>query len=223
MEQLKNDRGDGTMEKLLTAAIGVFGQHGFHGATTRMLTEAAGVNQQAIPYYFGGKEGLYIATAELIGAGMADRIGAAAKKVTRVLARADEVGEPVSAGEARRVLTEFLQTFSDVVVSDEAEAWAGFIFREQMAPTEAFERIHRAAMGPMLGMVNRLVGVLLSKDPASERVRLRTLSLISGIIVFRMSRATALRFLNWEAIGPRENHALRAHVADLVKSISHAT
>ena len=60
----KPDRGDVTREKLLTSSIDVFGRYGFDGATTRMLAETAGVNLQAIPYYFGGKEGLYIAAAE---------------------------------------------------------------------------------------------------------------------------------------------------------------
>lgn len=59
----RGNRGDVTREKLLSASVDVFGRYGFDGATTRMLADAAGVNLQAIPYYFGGKEGLYIATA----------------------------------------------------------------------------------------------------------------------------------------------------------------
>ena len=45
-QQAKVIRGDLTREKLLTASIDVFGRYGFDGATTRMLTDAAGVNQQ---------------------------------------------------------------------------------------------------------------------------------------------------------------------------------
>ena len=43
-------RGEDVRLKLLQAAIEVFGRHGFDGASTRMLSGAAGVNLQAIPY-----------------------------------------------------------------------------------------------------------------------------------------------------------------------------
>src|SRR3546814_4183421 len=62
------DRGDTTRQKLLRASIDVFGRHGFDGATTRTLADAAGVNLQAISYHFGGKDGLYVAAAEHIAA-----------------------------------------------------------------------------------------------------------------------------------------------------------
>ncbi|WP_198947729.1 CerR family C-terminal domain-containing protein [Haematobacter missouriensis] len=89
-----------------------------------------------------------------------------------------------------------------------------------MAPTEAFERIYEALMGPMLGIVCRLVGVIIADNPASEHVRLRALSLVGGILVFRMARAAALRLLGWENIGGREADAMRAHVTDLVQSFN---
>src|SRR5579862_9588675 len=59
-ENLAPNRNDLRL-RLLEAAIDVFGRHGFDGASTRMLAKAAGVNLQAIPYHFGGKEGLYLA------------------------------------------------------------------------------------------------------------------------------------------------------------------
>src|SRR6478609_6444014 len=57
-------RGDVTRRRLVEAAVRVFGENGYHGVGTRDLAEAAGANQAAIPYYFGGKEGLHRAAAE---------------------------------------------------------------------------------------------------------------------------------------------------------------
>ena len=63
-EQTQPNRAEITREKLLSAALDVFGRYGFDGTSTRQLSEAAGVNLQAIPYYFGSKEGLYLAVLE---------------------------------------------------------------------------------------------------------------------------------------------------------------
>src|ERR1700726_4917640 len=51
-------------QRLIEAGLEIFGTFNLEGATTRQMAERAGVNQAAIPYYFGGKEGLYHATVE---------------------------------------------------------------------------------------------------------------------------------------------------------------
>jgi AcrR family transcriptional regulator len=48
-----------TRERILDAALAAFSEHGFDGATTRAIATRAGVNLGLIPYYFGGKEGLW--------------------------------------------------------------------------------------------------------------------------------------------------------------------
>lgn len=45
-------------EKILDAAQRVYSEHGFRGATTRRIAEAAGVNEVTIFRIFGGKEAL---------------------------------------------------------------------------------------------------------------------------------------------------------------------
>lgn len=218
MRQPKADRGDATREKLLNAAIDVFGLNGFHGTTTRMLSEAADVNQQAIPYYFGGKEGLYIAAAEHIGAMISEKLAVPRQMLHDRLVRMDEGGEAIGEDEARQFLVTVLQSFAELMVSDQSETWARFVVREQMAPTEAFERVYAALMRPMLGILCRLVAIILDEDAASEHVRLRALSLVGGILVFRVARAAALRLLEWEAIGEREADIIRVHIVDLIRS-----
>src|SRR5258708_21053856 len=51
-------------QRLIKAGLEIFGTFNLEGATTRQLADRAGVNQAAIPYYFGGKEGLYLAVIE---------------------------------------------------------------------------------------------------------------------------------------------------------------
>jgi len=50
---------DGTRERILAAALGVFADHGFDGARTRDIAERAGANLGLIKYYFNDKERLW--------------------------------------------------------------------------------------------------------------------------------------------------------------------
>jgi AcrR family transcriptional regulator len=51
---------DITRQKILKAAIDLFAEHGFDGASVRAIVTKARVNQAAINYHFKGKEGLYL-------------------------------------------------------------------------------------------------------------------------------------------------------------------
>ena len=53
-----------TRERILAAAGEEFAEHGFAGARVASIAARAGVNQQLISYYFGGKQGLYDAMRE---------------------------------------------------------------------------------------------------------------------------------------------------------------
>jgi len=48
-------------QALLAAALDEFSRHGFAGARVADIARRAGVNKQLINYYFGSKEGLYLA------------------------------------------------------------------------------------------------------------------------------------------------------------------
>jgi hypothetical protein len=60
---------------------------------------------------------------------------------------------------------------------------------------------------------------VLGEDPASEHVRLRTLALLGGVMVFRMAHAAVLKQLDWTTIGPRELDVVRTLVGELVASL----
>jgi len=58
---------DATKQALLAAGVQVFAERGYDAATTREVAQAAGVNEQLIQRYFGGKEGLLLAIIERFG------------------------------------------------------------------------------------------------------------------------------------------------------------
>jgi AcrR family transcriptional regulator len=63
---------DSAKEKLLQAALEEFGAKGYSGARTAGVAARAGVNQQLISYYFGGKQGLLRALRERWAAAQAE-------------------------------------------------------------------------------------------------------------------------------------------------------
>ena len=50
---------DYTRERILKAALKLFADHGYEGASVRAIVAKAKANQAAINYHFAGKEGLY--------------------------------------------------------------------------------------------------------------------------------------------------------------------
>lgn len=214
-----SSRSDLTREKLLAASLDVFGRYGFDGASTRRLADAAGVNLQAIPYYFSGKEGLYIATADYLTELISTHVGDMRQRVGARMTALDAAGEPMSPEEARGFLAEIAQTMIALFVSKKSESWARFIIREQMEPTEAFARVYQGIMRPMIEIARRLIGTILGEDPASEHVRLRAFSFIGSILVFRMAHAAVLAQMEWETAGPQEVATLRNLAAELVAAL----
>ena len=57
---------DATRRALIQAAVSVFAEHGYEAAAVRVITAKAKVNQGAITYHFGGKDGLYRAVLETV-------------------------------------------------------------------------------------------------------------------------------------------------------------
>jgi AcrR family transcriptional regulator len=54
----------GARDRLFRAAIELFNRKGYPGTTVREIVEAAGVTRPVLYYYFGSKEGIYLALLE---------------------------------------------------------------------------------------------------------------------------------------------------------------
>ncbi len=184
-----------TDDRLLDVAIDQFGRNGLEGASTRAIAAAAG-DRHVIDYLsLWRKEGLYVAAASHIAAGIRDRFSGALANAPRV---ADL--EPQAAVAQILILAE---AFLHIMLSAEAAPWARFIVREQMEPTEAFEVLWDEVMSTVSA---RLVALVLRAGAGrwtEAEVRVRAVTLIGQILVFRVARATALRVTGWDDIGPR--------------------
>src|ERR1700722_11747574 len=121
-------RGAETRQRIVEAALDVFGAHGFEEASTRQIADRAGVNLAALHYYFTGKDGLYRACADYI-ADYGETL------VKPFLARIDAaLADPRSTKRTLRLLLRaVLDGLAEQLVSPaDPPTWIVFVLREQL-------------------------------------------------------------------------------------------
>lgn len=210
-------RGDETRNRILEAAIDVFGEFGFEGASTRVLAMKAQSNMAAIQYYFGSKLDLYLACAEHLADRAADGLRAAFALVDAI----DLTSE-------KPALVEQLCDFFDLQTrylydSGETEHWVLFLAREQMAhESAAFDIIHARLTVPMVQRCARVVGAIIGHAEDDEETLLRTSMITSHALVLRINAKSTLRLLGWADLNGersiRWRKIMREHLRGMLMS-----
>ena len=186
-------RGDETRGRIISAAIEVFGMHGFGGASTRMLAESASVTLPALHYYFDSKEGVYLACAEHIAERLDERFRALTDRTADTLREAT-----LPRTRLLDMLLTLVDGFADFFLgAHELEKWVMFIIREQAQPTKAFDIIFERVMRRTFNTLATLVSRLLERPASDMEVRIRTFTLIGQLVFFRTAREAALRLTGW--------------------------
>jgi AcrR family transcriptional regulator len=179
-------------QRLLDVAVEAFGRHGLEGASTRNIAKAAGTAMSSITYHYGGKEGLYLAAASHVAEQMMEVIPVRLR---------DEIVAGQDARRAREVVREGMRIFADRLQDPRSDGWSLFIMREQMNPTEAFERIYNGPLGHTVNNMVDLVRVATGRDDLTA-ARLIVISLIGQVLVLKAARATCRKLLECDALGP---------------------
>ena len=186
-------RGWATRNRVIDAALEVFGTHGYEEASTRLIAKRADVNLAALHYYFDGKQGLYRACAEHLA-----ELGEA--RVAPFLAMMDEaLSDPdTSRAALLDLLHRLLDAFADRLVGPrDPPAMIAFFLREQIAPTEAYDILHERVMRPLLEACASVIGRLTGREPGGEDAMLLTLAVLGPLMMFQRARQTSLRALRW--------------------------
>lgn len=177
--------------RLLEIAIAEFAAKGLEGASTRGIAAAAGTAMSSITYHYGGKEGLYLAAADYIAAQLCDEMAPIIDKI--------DLSGSIESVEARRRIHDILGQMIDTMAGDKSAAWSLFIMREQMAPTEAFDRIYGGLMGKMLETLCELVCIATGGEDR-DAARIAVITLMGQVLVLRASRATVLKLMKRDTI-----------------------
>jgi TetR/AcrR family transcriptional regulator, regulator of cefoperazone and chloramphenicol sensitivity len=212
----------GARARLLDAAADIFGTYNLEGATTRQLAERAGVNQAAIPYYFGGKEGLYLATVEHFFSVHAPKVGSVVAEIESRLA-----AKNVDREEALKLLKTLLETMLEVLLRQQTNRSFGrIIIREQMQPTKAFDLIYERVIRHVHQTISTLLAILLGRESDDRSVIFRAQMIVGQILIFLAGRETIRRRLNLTGYTDEEFAEIKAALQeqlDLLQPIGLAT
>jgi len=190
-------------ERLLDTAIEHFGRCGFDGVSTRDIARASGTAMSSITYYFGGKEGLYLAAADHIANKIRELQGPGIE-----IARAGSAETP---DQAIAIITALLDGFAEIMLCQESAAWSQFIVREQQSPTEAFERLYDSFIWNMVSTVMSLIAMARPNFDATQTKAMAAM-LLGQVLVLRVGQATICRVFEATDITPEIQDLLRAQM-----------
>jgi AcrR family transcriptional regulator len=193
---------------LLQTSLSVFARRDFDAVSVREIVDRAGANIAAVSYHFGGKRGLYLATAEFLADAMQQKVQ---PQLSRLQAET-----PADAAAAQTQLAELIETLVGTLLLDPlGDDAAGFILREQLQPTAAFDILFARLMQPMQQAFQALLAQLDPNDSDDYRQVLRTHALMGQILAFRTARETLLRRLGRETLSPADVETIARQVTGL--------
>jgi AcrR family transcriptional regulator len=202
-----------TNSRLLDVAIDHFGRLGLEGASTRAIARDAETLMSSITYHFGGKEGLYLAAADHIAAFMHQQIGPTLEQAALLC------GDDGSIADARAAIHAMISGMLEVMLRDETEAMARFIVREQADPTQAFDRIYQGIMGRVLDRLSALMVRVSGERLNAADARLRAITLVGQVLVFRVARATVMVGMGWTRVAGGQAATIQRAIAANLNAI----
>ena len=158
-------------QRLLHAAGEVFAERGFHSATTREITERAGVNLAAINYHFRDKAELY----------------ACALREAHCSARL--IGLPEPQGTPRARLRMHLASTLTYLLDPRRPAWQNRLLTRELAePSPALDEFINEGMRPRTERMFAILRDLAGADLSREVMAWLSVSIIAQCLHFSQNR-----------------------------------
>ncbi|MGO2337068.1 transcriptional regulator CecR [Providencia sp. Je.9.19] len=215
-------RGENARQQLLLAAADVYGEKGLDGATTRQIAQVSGQNIAAISYYFGSKEGLYLAVAQMIASNVKESFYETFNLIDNFLNQPAEAQTPQKALE---LLQKTVIAYNYFQLEKKNLSFSRILAREQLNPTEAYTIIHEQALGPIHSRLNHLIATYIGADPHNLTTLIHTHAILGETLSFRIARETLLRQTGWKHINENEfeiiNQVLIEHTNILLEGLRH--
>jgi AcrR family transcriptional regulator len=156
---------------ILAAAERLFAEHGFAGVGVRQIAAAAGASGAMIHYYFGNKEGLYLAIIENAAATVRGLIADALESATSLEER----------------LTRFARGYARYIFGH--PTLARILLREMLAGGERFMKVVPKYVATNYGMMRGAMAEGVRRGELRPLdVDLAPISFIGMIIVFQLVR-----------------------------------
>ena len=185
-------RGDEVRDRILLAAIAMFGEQGFASASTRAIAARAGVNPPALQYYFHNKERLH----QACGQHLADLIKG---HLQESMARGREVMQAADRSAVPDALWALMETVVDHSSNDrEIPGWSQFLAQAAADLTDtSCILIHNEAVQPLFETMAGLIALAWGRSAADETARVSAVLLLSQARSFGIQRQGALTMMGW--------------------------
>ncbi|HBG49205.1 MAG TPA: hypothetical protein DDW90_06845 [Cyanobacteria bacterium UBA9971] len=184
----KNKHSKSAQDKLLFAALELFAKNGFDGTSTREICKKAGVNISLIPYYFGGKEGLFHASVKMLAEFVLEQMNPVLQKIDNVQNNTKK--------ENILLLHSLIERFAEFILNvNLPKTVILLIIREQLEPSPAFEILYNTTMKHVYGAFKKLVAAILNIDESEPEVTYRTTTIAGQMLSFRIVKQATLRSL----------------------------
>jgi AcrR family transcriptional regulator len=209
-------RGEETRVRIIAAAIRLFGDKGYEGASTRDIAAAAGVNAPALQYYFDNKEGVFRACIEFIADRAWNDLSAVVIEAERLIAEgADDEALIEAYCDIQTRAAEF--KFKTAGQDD----WRQFMSRQQAGLDSGigFEAVLRRISVRTFAAAAAIIGRLTGRPADDEEVRIRAIALSGQFQVFHVCRRMALALLDWDEIDMERQGLIKEVVRDHTRAL----
>jgi AcrR family transcriptional regulator len=212
-------KGEDTARRILDAAVEVFAEEGYDGASTRSLADRAKVNLPAIQYYFGSKEGLYRAAIGQIVNMVETHLAPAAAVVATALEGKRDPEKLFAA------LYQLLDAFTALVTSRDATASRSrFITRAEIEGKPALDLLHESVTRLGVRPCAEVVARLLRCNADDQEILVRTLAILGQIFVFhsKCNNERARQDMNWDRLDEPKVRMIQTIVREQTTAILRA-
>ena len=192
---------------LVRAAVEVFGESGLEAATTRDIAQRAQQNIASIAYYFGGKEGLYLAVAEHIVEVILARIGPVMDEAEAYLRQGRK-----QHGRCLELIIRLLEL--SISTNQAMIPMTGIIVREQTHPTRAFSILYEGCLERLQRLGAELIRAYLAQEAPLDQCIVRFHAMLGEALAFRFARETIMRRAGWKQVGEAEETRIRRVVTE---------
>lgn len=191
----------------MRAAVEVFGESGLEAATTRDIAQRAQQNIAAIAYYFGGKEGLYLAVARHIVEVILARIGPVMDEAEIFLRQ-----ERRSSQRCLELIIRLLEL--SIATNQTMIPVTGIIVREQTHPTKAFCILYEGCLERLQRLGAELIRYYVAPGAPLDEYVVRFHAMLGEALAFRFARETILRRAGWKQVGEAEETRIKSVVTE---------
>ncbi|HXZ08241.1 MAG TPA: CerR family C-terminal domain-containing protein [Paraburkholderia sp.] len=204
-------RGAETRQRIIEAAIELFGEHGFDGASTRDIASRAGVNAPALQYYFENKEGVYRACVEALADDAWKTLEPAIEHAQAALSENADTATLIDA---------FIRI--QIAIADGGFAKASsrgrrmFFAREQAGhePESATQILASRIRKPVNEVSAALVARISGRAADDPVTLIRTFSLYGQLVIFHVAHRSTLSVLGWKSLDAEKAELLKSTVSE---------